>query len=257
MSGKSSIAEKLARRQATRPTRTQVLAGTSVSLGIAAIVVLGAACSSPSPIGMPQAPAHAKSSGSHHAKLASKSTPRAHRTVSSTHPTPRHSGSGSASSHTSKTSSAKVPGCATANVSVNTSGGSGAMGTLVTQLTVKNVGSSPCFLDGYAGILPYSLSGSKVKPLTGVKIEPIGNFAGIGGPGGRIVLAHGGTAVLWIKWSDVDQPGGCQAWSGLYLTTAAPASVSGRQVSFGSSPGLVCGNQLQISQYFPPSKKIG
>jgi hypothetical protein len=153
------------------------------------------------------------------------------------------------------TTTAALQACATNGVSVASSLMEGAAGTLVQRFAVTNSGSAPCSMNGEPFISPYGpqpQGGGQVEANLPVTVSPIpAGFGDLGGAGGQIVVAPGGTAVFFLKWSDVvSSTAACYQGDGFDFRT--PQSADSVLVKF-SFPGSICGGTLYVSQILSSS----
>jgi hypothetical protein len=153
------------------------------------------------------------------------------------------------------TTAAALQACATNGVSVASSTMQGAAGTLVQRFVVTNSGAATCSMNGEPFISPYGLQpqgGGQVEADLPVTVSPIpAGFGDLGGAGGDIVVAPGGTAVFFLKWSDiVSSSAPCYQGDGFDFRT--PQSTGGVLVTFSFSGGI-CGGTLDVSRILSSS----
>ncbi len=140
---------------------------------------------------------------------------------------------------------------------MHTSTSEGAAGTLVNRFVITNKGAHTCSLYGHPGISPYGKAqqgGSTVEAnLPGITVDHIAaGFGDLGGVATHVLVPPAGTAVFFVKSSDV--PVGnvpCPKADG-FAFTAPPAS------SWDASPMVVyafqpCGGHLSVSAILPPT----
>ena len=151
------------------------------------------------------------------------------------------------------TTTAALQACTTGGVSVASSTMQGAAGTLVQRFVVTNSGAAACSMNGEPFISPYGpqpQGGGEVEADLPVTVDPIpAGFGDLGGPGGQIVVAPGGTAVFFFKWSDVVS-GSVPCYQGDGFDFRTPQSADSVLVKF-SFPGPICGGTLDVSQVLP------
>ena len=145
--------------------------------------------------------------------------------------------------------------CTNLHLKVRTSTSEGAAGTLVNRFVVTNMGAHTCSLYGHPGISPYGKAqqgGSTVEAnLPGITVDHIpAGFGDLGGAATHVLVPPAGTAVFFIKSSDVPVGNGpCPKADG-FAFTAPPAS------SWDASPTVVyafqpCGGHLSVSAILP------
>lgn len=145
--------------------------------------------------------------------------------------------------------------CQTGSVKVTASGSNSGAGTQVERFLVTNAGSSSCTMQKYPGFSiygPMPQGGSTVEANLTLTVQPIpSGFGDIGGSGGLVTLAPGGTAAFFVKWSDVPTgSGACPTGDGFSFTTPQDSS---HQALVTFAFGAVCGSTVYDSQIFPPS----
>ncbi|MEV8097203.1 DUF4232 domain-containing protein [Kitasatospora sp. NPDC085879] len=143
----------------------------------------------------------------------------------------------------------EVEHCVNPMLSVAVSSSDGAAGTMVQRFVLTNVSAAPCSLTGRPTVVPYAPAGS---PALSVAVGAIpAGFGGLGGSGGTLVLAPGGTAAFFLKWSNVptgDAP--CPKAAGFaFRAPLDPLADADKKVPFAFQP---CG-ALQVSQVLPAS----
>jgi hypothetical protein len=150
-----------------------------------------------------------------------------------------------------------VKPCKVADLSIKVGGNSGAAGTLVQLFTVKNKSSVTCTMNKYPGISPFGLQSqgsSKVQANFDWKVDPIpSGDQQIGAVGGLQTLAPGGTAIFFLKWSQVPVGDGkCGDASGFEFQAPQYLGTAGDylEVDFNYT---ACGEELQVSQVMSPS----
>lgn len=156
---------------------------------------------------------------------------------------------------TTTTAAAALEPCPTNGVTVASSTMQGAAGTLVQRFVVTNSGAAACAMNGEPFVSPYGpqpQGGAQVEATLPITVSPIpAGFGDLGGPGGQIVVAPGGTVAFFLKWSDVVSASApCYTTDGFDFRT--PQSSGGVLVKF-SFPGGICGGTLNVSQILPPS----
>jgi hypothetical protein len=156
---------------------------------------------------------------------------------------------------TTTTVAQAAPPCTTAGVSLTASTSQGAAGTLVQRFVVTNDGAVACSMSGEPFISPYGpqpQGGGQVEADLPVAVNPIpAGFGDLGGAGGQVVVAAGGTAVFFLKWSDVvSSSAPCYKADGFDFRT--PQAADSKLVTFSFSGGI-CGGTLNVSQIFPPT----
>ncbi|MFC6599769.1 DUF4232 domain-containing protein [Kitasatospora paranensis] len=141
----------------------------------------------------------------------------------------------------------EVTNCVNPMLSVTRSTSDGAAGTMVQRFVLKNTGSVTCSMHGRPTVVPY---GSGL-PVVAVGAIPAG-FGDLGGSGGTVVLAPGGTAAFFLKWSDVpvnDNP--CPSAAGFaFRAPLDPLADGDKTVAFAFQP---CGAAAQVSEVLPAS----
>jgi len=156
---------------------------------------------------------------------------------------------------TSTTAAQAAQPCTTSGVTVTASTGQGAAGTLVQRFLVTNNGAAACTMNGAPFISPYGpqpQGGGQVEATLPVTVGPIpAGFGDLGGAGGQVTVAAGGTAVFFLKWSDVVSASApCYTTDGFDFRT--PQGAGGVLVKFSFSGGI-CGGTLDVSQILEPS----
>lgn len=144
----------------------------------------------------------------------------------------------------------EVEHCVNPMLSVTASTSDGAAGTMVQRFVLTNVSSAPCSLTGRPTLAPYAPPGA---PALSVAVGAIpAGFGGLGGSGGTLVLAPGGTAAFFLKWSNVptgDAP--CPKAAGFaFRAPLDPLADADKKVPFAFQP---CGGSVQVSQVLPAS----
>ncbi len=152
---------------------------------------------------------------------------------------------------------AAVKPCKVAGLSIKVGQNSGAAGTLVQLFTVKNKSSVACTMNKYPGIDPFGLlsqGGSKVQANLDWKVDPIpSDLQQIGAVGGLQTLAPGGSAIFFLKWSQVPVGDGkCGDATGFEFQAPQYTGTAGNylEVDFKYT---ACGEQLYVSQMMNPS----
>jgi hypothetical protein len=153
------------------------------------------------------------------------------------------------------TTAAALQPCPTSGVTVASSTMQGAAGTLVQRFVVTNSGATACSMNGEPFISPYGpqpQGGGQVEANLPITVSPIpAGFGDLGGAGGQIVVAPGGTAVFFLKWSDVvSSTAPCYQGDGFDFRT--PESAASVLVTF-SFPDGICGGTLNVSQILSSS----
>jgi hypothetical protein len=144
----------------------------------------------------------------------------------------------------------EVEHCVNPMLSVSASTADGAAGTMVQRFVLTNVSSAPCSLTGRPTLAPYAPPGA---PALSVAVGAIpAGFGGLGGSGGTLLLAPGGTAAFFLKWSNVptgDAP--CPKAAGFaFRAPLDPLADADKKVPFAFQP---CGGAVQVSQVLPAS----
>ncbi|WP_030275427.1 DUF4232 domain-containing protein [Streptomyces sp. NRRL B-24484] len=144
----------------------------------------------------------------------------------------------------------EVEHCVNPMLSVTASTADGAAGTMVQRFVLTNVSSAACSLTGRPTLAPYAPPGA---PALSVAVGAIpAGFGGLGGSGGTLVLAPGGTAAFFLKWSNVptgDAP--CPKAAGFaFRAPLDPLADADKKVPFAFQP---CGGAAQVSQVLPAS----
>ncbi|MEU2630813.1 DUF4232 domain-containing protein [Kitasatospora sp. NPDC007106] len=174
-------------------------------------------------------------------KSAGTVTPSAKTSATSAKPTPTATSGGGGG---------EVEHCVNPMLSVTASTSDGAAGTMVQRFVLTNVSSAPCSLTGRPTLVPYAPPGAPA-PSVAVGAIPAG-FGGLGGSGGTLVLAPGGTAAFFLKWSNVptgDAP--CPKAAGFaFRAPLDPLADADKKVPFAFQP---CGGSVQVSQVLPAS----
>jgi hypothetical protein len=158
---------------------------------------------------------------------------------------------------TTTTVAQAVQPCTTSGVTVTASSGQGAAGTLVQRFVVTNNGAAACTMNGEPFISPYGpqpQGGSQVEANLPVTVSPIpAGFGDLGGAGGQVAVAAGGTAAFFLKWSDVvSSSAPCYTTDGFDFRTPQAAAGDQKLVKFSFSGGI-CSGTLNVSQILGPS----
>lgn len=135
--------------------------------------------------------------------------------------------------------------CVNPWLSVTASTSDGAAGTMVQRFVVKNVSGAACSMNGRPTVVPY---GPPAGPAFAPTVTPIpAGFGDLGGAGGTIVLAPGGTAAFFLKWSNVPVGDGpCPKAAGfVFRAPFDPLADADKKVAFAFQP---CGGAVQVSQ---------
>jgi hypothetical protein len=126
----------------------------------------------------------------------------------------------------------------------------------VQRFVLTNEGTRSCTLQSYPYIAPLGTveqDGSSAEGTVPVKVEPIpSDFGDIGGAGGLVLLAVGGKAAFFLKWTDV-QSGDSTCYKVTGFDFGAPQGGAAGARLFTVDLGDVCGGVLEESQVFPPS----
>jgi hypothetical protein len=101
---------------------------------------------------------------------------------------------------------------------------------------------------------PVQQGGGSVEANLPVTVSPIpAGFGDLGGAGGQVVVAPGGTAAFFLKWSDVTAANvPCYQADGFDFRTPQAAQTDNKLVTY-SFQSDICGGSLNVSQIFPPS----
>jgi hypothetical protein len=155
------------------------------------------------------------------------------------------------------TTAEAAPPCTTSDVTVTSSTGQGAAGTLVQRFLVTNSGSAACSMNGEPFISPdgpLPQDGGTVTADLPLTVSPIpAGFGDLGGAGGQVTVAAGQAAVFFLKWSDVvSSTAPCYTATGFDFRTPQAPSTDSRLLTFSFSGGI-CGGTLYVSQILPAS----
>ncbi len=152
-----------------------------------------------------------------------------------------------------------VAPCKVGVLSIKVGQESGAAGTIVQLFTVTNKSTTTCTLNKNPGISPFGLmtqGGSKVQANLDWKVDPIpSDFQQIGATGGLQTLAPGGSAIFFLKWSQVPVGDGkCGDATGFEFQAPQYTGTAGDylEVDFKYT---ACGEQLYVSQVM--NKSVG
>ncbi len=146
--------------------------------------------------------------------------------------------------------------CANANLKVAASGpDDGAAGTIVQRFLITNTSSKACTLKGRPGISPFGLmtqGTTKVEANLDIKVGPIpADFGDLGGAGTLQPVAPSGTAVFFLKWSQVPvNDAKCPNADGFEFQPPQGASDNYKTVTYKFTP---CGTAMQVSNVLPVS----
>jgi uncharacterized protein DUF4232 len=173
-------------------------------------------------------------------------------------PQPTVTNSGTATPTATPTATTAEPkACTVPDVSVKASTGQGAAGTQVQRFIVTNTSPTTCTMRSYPFISPFGLQAqgkSKVEAnFDDIKVGPIpSDFGDLGSAGGLRTLGHGGTAVFFLKWSDVTVGNSaCDNANGFDFKPPQDTSINDNKlVGFTF---MVCGGSVQVSQMLSSS----
>jgi hypothetical protein len=146
--------------------------------------------------------------------------------------------------------------CANASLTVAASGDNdGAAGTIVQRFLITNTSSTSCTMEGHPTISPFGLmtqGTTKAEANLDIKVDPIpADFGDLGGPGVLRTVAHGGTAVFFLKWSQVPvNDVKCPGADGFEFQPPQGATGNYKSVDYKFTP---CGTAMQVSNVLPAS----
>jgi hypothetical protein len=142
--------------------------------------------------------------------------------------------------------------CKVGSLTVTVGQDSGAAGTIVQLFTVKNKSTAACTMNKYPGIDPVGFltqGGTKVEANLDWKVDPIpSDLQQIGAVGGLQTLAPGGSAIFFLKWSQVPVGDGkCGDATGFEFQAPQYTGTAGNYLDV-SFKYTACGEQLYVSQ---------
>lgn len=150
-----------------------------------------------------------------------------------------------------------VSSCMTSQVSVTPSTANGAAGTQVQRFIVANTSNTTCQVQSYPfvslfGPQPQGNSNVEANLSVSQQVMP-SSFGDLGQAGGPLKLSPGGSAVFFIRWSDVPTgAAACPTADGFDFRTPQAGSSDQRLIYF-TFQAPICGTVFYVSQMLSDS----